>query len=169
MSVGEAATARASVDDSVYFALDTERGQNRRRRSIFALYSVVTSRFTYRATEGVEYGEERVEYGRYIGFAPILYRNSLDNAFRVGKVIMNATTYSVDMGCATDEEAEQVEDVASRVAELIEKANNGSSRTKWSFSDNIPVLVDLTSESKMNEILKIFGYESDDDVEDEDE
>jgi len=98
-----------------------------------------------------------------------LLRDSLDSAYRVGKVIMNATPYSVDMGCATNEEVEQVEDVASRVQELIEKANNGSSRTNWSFSDEIPVLVDLTAESKMSEILKIFGYESDDEGDDEEE
>ena len=46
MSVGDASSAGTSVDGSVYFALDNERGQDRRRRSIFALYSLSSLNLT---------------------------------------------------------------------------------------------------------------------------
>ena len=103
-----------------------------------------------------------------------MYQNSLDSSFRQGRVIMDAKTYSVDLtavgSSSHDDDVKHMDDVFTRLRTLIKKADDGSSKTKWSFSDDIPVLFDLgtTEEGEMDEVLRVFGYSEDDD-EDEDE
>ena len=168
-SVGESVpVVAASEHRTVYFSLDAERGRERRRRAVFALYATAASRFTYLSTN------RRVEYGHHGGFASLLYQNSLDSSFRQGRVIMDAKTYSVDLTAvganSHDDDVKHMDDVFTRLRTLIKKADDGSSKTKWSFSDDVPVLFDLgtTEEGEMDEVLRVFGYSEDDD-EDEDE
>ena len=168
-SVGESVpVVAASEHRSVYFSLDAERGRERRRRAAFALYATAASRFTYLSTN------RRVEYGHHGGFASLLYQNSLDSSFRQGRVIMDAKTYSVDLTAvganSHDDDVKHMDDVFTRLRTLIKKADDGSGKTKWSFSDDIPVLFDLgtTEEGEMDEVLRVFGYSEDDDG-DEDE
>eukprot|EP00561_Arcocellulus_cornucervis_P005864 CAMPEP_0185825594 /NCGR_PEP_ID=MMETSP1322-20130828/31121_1 /TAXON_ID=265543 /ORGANISM="Minutocellus polymorphus, Strain RCC2270" /LENGTH=622 /DNA_ID=CAMNT_0028523317 /DNA_START=301 /DNA_END=2170 /DNA_ORIENTATION=+ len=169
-SVGESVpVVAASEHRSVYFSLDAERGRERRRRAIFALYATAASRFTYLSTN------RRVEYGHHGGFASLLYQNSLDSSFRQGRVIMDAKTYSVDLTAvganSHDDDVKHMDDVFTRLRTLIKKADDGSGKTKWSFSDDIPVLFDLgtTEEGEMDEVLRVFGYSEDDDEDEDDE
>jgi len=138
----------------VYFSTSDKVGKTRRSRAIFALTVVVGSKFFCQRTRG------SVEYGGYDGLAPVLYRTSMDLSYRMGMKLNMAKSCNGEGGEA------YMKGLYNNIGTLIAKAKEGSGRGigRSVFTDNIPILVNISSAGKIDEILAHFKeFEEEDD------